>query len=223
MATPSGPASTSAKTLFPTDGSIQGHRSAVRRASVCRHASGKTKGTPACQGRPLPETHRRGLPSQCRPSGRQGPLRGRRLDIEAQRRHEQSSEADVTAKGQAHTLTRLLTGCRHLQLAIRAHQRRGGPPPVDYVRQRAIRTSRWPKAPLVRRTEPILPSRSRHLPEDKLAARADLANSCRRRLPDRGERSPTGRPAGRAPSSASVAQHPSEVACQPREAKAAQK
>ena len=90
MATPSGPASTSARTICLTDGSIQGHSSAVKRAPACRHASGKTKGTPACQGRPLPETHRRGLPSQWRPSGRQGPLRGRRLDIEAQRRREQS-------------------------------------------------------------------------------------------------------------------------------------
>jgi hypothetical protein len=190
---------------------------------VCRHASGKTKGTPACQGRPLPETHRRGLPSQCRPSGRQGPLRGRRLDIEAQRRHEQSSEADVTAKGQAHTLTRLLTGCRHLQLAIRAHQRRGGPPPVDYVRQRAIRTSRWPKAPLVRRTEPILPSRSRHLPEDRLAARADLATSCRTRLPDPRRRFADGKTCRTCAAICQRCPASSEVACQPRGAKAAQK
>ena len=206
---------------------------------MCRHASGKTKGTPACQGRPLPETHRRGLPSQCRPSGRQGPLRGRRLDIEAQRRHEQSSEADVTAKGQAHTLTRLLTGCRHLQLAIRARQRRGGPPPVDYVRQRAIRTSRWPKAPLVRPTTPILPKYSRYwqkagspqglMPAWSAAAPEECqfnmhcaGHLCRTGLPDSRRTFADGKTCRPASSNASVAPHPSEVACQPRGAKAAQ-
>ena len=68
----------------------EGHRSAVKRASVCRHASRRTTGTPACQECLLPKMHRRDLPSQCRPSERQGHLRGGRLNIEAQRRYEQS-------------------------------------------------------------------------------------------------------------------------------------
>ena len=145
----------------------------------------------------------------------------------------------MPAKGQAHALTRSLTGCRNMQLATKSHQRRVGPPFVDYVRQGAIRTRRWPKAPLIRPTTPILPKYSRYwqkasspqglMPAWSAAAPEECqfnmhcaGHLCRTGLPDSRRTFADGKTYRTCVLHASVAPHPSEVACQPRGAKAAQ-